>query len=242
MKKRLLSILVLMGILLLFACGQVDNNNGPSTNQMFMRSADPCEVWKRWQTGPAAVITPELRDGKASHMRPAEIIFYSVRENPTNPVTVLTRLQNKGLLNSGFAAFWVIDLRMFEGMDYDLEGGKYPGFYPQTVAWTYQLWINNKKDIPFEKTLEDFQFLYGPEAFKESYAKYAQLMNELCGTSFDLYPSSEGYYTDFYGAVDIEKIQQFLERLDSPLKNDLFNQFPNADNLVDYSDAKTCCK
>ncbi|MEI7426251.1 MAG: hypothetical protein WCK16_05030 [Candidatus Moraniibacteriota bacterium] len=64
---------------------------------MIIRTADPCNAWARpgWQEGSDAVITPELRDGNASYLWPAEIIYFSIMENTTQNITSNKRRDNE---------------------------------------------------------------------------------------------------------------------------------------------------
>lgn len=217
------------------------------------RNADPCNAWARsgWQEGPDAVKTPQLRGGNASHsLSPAEIIYYSAVENsddPTsadakyfvNPVLLLTYLENRDLISKG-KDFEDFEFRLLQACGY---GGdkikKYHGFYPQLVASTYQWRAYQERSFPFEEAQVKYPFT-GSEDFKQTYAKYARLMNFISGTSFSEYPDSNGYYQDFFGVISIEQIQKFLEVTNSPLKEkDLFREQPVKNTVIDYSNMST---
>lgn len=245
-----------LGILLMVLfCVSCD---GSSENTNFvLRSADPCNAWARpgWQEGSGQVVTPELRDGNASHnLWPAEIIYYSVMENSDaitpdsmdsqkvviNPVLILTYLENQNLLSQG-KDYDDFEWRLLKAVGYGGDLKTYNGFYPQLVASTYQWRLFQKRKLSFEKAQEKYPFLLA-QLFQDAYADYARVMNEIAGTSFDLYPTDQGYYQDFFEFVGIEEIQQFLEEMDSPLKEDLFNQSPVLNTVIDYSDMTGYCE
>lgn len=228
--------LMLVLLAFLFSCGKAENCP-------VLRSADPCKAWARpsWQEGTGAVTTQELRNGNASHLLPAEIIYYAVLENTDedsgiliNPVLIIAYLENANLISAGKEE-GDFELRLLEACGY---GGvsikKYHGFYPQLVAATYQWKLFQERKISFEEAQKLFPFTSTKKSFRETYAEYARVMNDVIGTSFPLYPLSQGYYQDFSFMVDAKKIQKFFEKTNSPLKEDLFKQFPSINTKVNY--------
>ena len=205
--KRLSLIVLVMGTMF-FSCGKAGENTT-------LRTADPCNAWARagWQQGADAVVTPELRDGNASHLWPAEIIFYSVIENSdtmttgqgifVNPILLITYLENADLLSKG-KEYGDFELRLLKAVGYSSDKKKYNGFYPQLVASTYQWRQFQKKGLSFEEAQGLYPFV-SSRSFQIAYAEYAQIMNDIIGTNFSAYPSSNGYYRDFFGLVDVDK-------------------------------------
>ena len=263
MKKILFSALILSAFFM--ACKK---SEPPVNEPPVIRSADPCNAWARpsWQTGPGAVITPELRDGRASHLTPAEIIYYSVIENSDsmgkiggifiNPVLIITYLENAQLLTKG-KEHGDFELRLLEACGFgDTTMKKYHGFYPQLVAATYQWRIYQNKGLTFDEAqslytfnpptpFAEAQLLYPfnfETPFSEAYAQYAKIMNDILKTNFSLYPSSLGYLQDFYGLVMIKDIQLLLKQTNSPLQEDIFKQAPVAATVVNYLNLGDYCE
>lgn len=237
-----------MGILCFFSCDGTEQ--GRNNNTAIIRTADPCNAWARpgWQEGSDAVITPELRDGNASHLWPAEIIYFSILENTVqnkgiliNPVLILTYLENSDLLSLGKEA-GDFELRLLKAVGYDSESKKYNGFYPQVVASTYQWRAFQERGLSFSEAQKQYPFMSLAMSFQDAYAKYAEIMNDILGTTFLVYPTSQGYYQDFAGLVDDEKMQLFLEKVASPLRENLFNQSPIKNTAVDYSNTTEYCE
>jgi len=246
MRKFKLLVLA-MGFLCFFSCDGTENGKN---NNAIIRTADPCSAWARpgWQEGSDAVITPELRDGNASHLWPAEIIYFSIMENTVrnkgiliNPVLILTYLENADLLSFG-KEVGDFELRLLKAVGYDSDSKKYAGFYPQLVASTYQWRAFQERGLSFLEAQKLYPFSSSTIiSFQDAYAKYAQIMNDILGTTFLVYPDSQGYYQDFNGLVDDEKMQLFLERVTSPLRENLFNQAPIKNTAVDYSNTSAYC-
>ena len=243
MKKLILSMLV-MGLLFFVGCDGTEHGNSN-----IIRSADPCNAWARpgWQTGPDALVTPELRDGNASHLWPAEIIYYSVLENTLqgiliNPVLVLVYLENADLLSFG-QEYGDFEMRLLKAVGYDVGSNKYNGFFINSVSSTYQWHVYQKRGLSFAEAQKGYPFASSSGiSFSDAYAKYAKIMNDILGTTFSLYPDSKGYYQDFAGLVDVNKIQLFLARVNSPLQNNLFNQPPIQNTVFDYSNPAAFCE
>lgn len=248
MKKILLGVLILSAFLV--TCKKSDS---PISETTTIRSADPCNAWARpsWQTGSGAVITPELRDGRASHLRPAEIIYYSILENSDslnkingifiNPILIITYLENAQLLTKG-KDHGDFELRLLKACGFgDETMKKYHGFYPQLVAATYQWHLYQSKSLTFDEAQALYTF-NSLEPFSEVYARYAQIMNDILDTNYSIHPSSLGYFQDFYGKVTIKDIQLFLESINSPLKDDIFKQPPIKETAIDYSNLGEYCE
>jgi hypothetical protein len=255
MKRNI--FVVLAGLLFCISC----DGSGGDIN-LKLRTADPCDAWARpgWQEGPGRVVTPELRNGNASHdLWPAELIYYSVIENSDvitpnsteeqgvviNPVLILVYLENQKLLSQG-KMYGDFELRLLRAVGYAEYTTKYNGFYPQLVASTYQWRLFQERKQSFEEAQERYPFLSEDQSedqsFQDAYADYAEVMNEIAGTNFELYPADQGYYQDFFGFVGIEEVQRFLERLNSLLREDLFNQPPVFNTVIDYSNMTGYCE
>jgi hypothetical protein len=218
------------------------------------RSADPCDTWAKpgWQSGSDSIKTQALRDGNASHLTPAEIIYFSILENSDNPnidsskyfinpILILVYLEKKNLLTRG-KDLDDFELRLLQAFDYGGEKiKKYHGFYPQTVAATYQWRRFQERNLTFEEAQIAYSFRTD-KSFREFYASYAKIMNEIIGSNYSLYPDSKGYYQDFFKEVGIEDIQKFFEKINSPLKEDLFKQAPVKNSVIDYKNMIDYCE
>jgi hypothetical protein len=247
MKKLILSMLA-MGLLFFVGC---DGTEHRASDNAIIRTADPCNAYDRpgWKSGPDAVITPELQGGNASHLWPAEIIYYSVLENTLpsqgiliNPVLVLVYLENADLLSFG-QEYGDFEMRLLKAVGYDATSNKYNGFYPQLVSSTYQWRVYQKRGLSFAEAQKGYPFASSSGiSFSDAYAKYAKTMNDILGTTFSLYPDSRGYYQDFAGLVDANKIQLFLARIGSSLQGNLFNQPPVQTTVFDYSNPAPFCE
>lgn len=233
-------------MLFFVSCG---NDNGEN-NTNGLRTADPCNAWSRagWMEGPESIITPELRDGKASHMWPSDIVYYSVLENTIqsqgiliNPVLILVYLENADLLSFD-KDVGDFEMRLLWAVGYDVDSKIYNGFYPQLVAATYQFQAFQKRGLSFEAAQISYPFISARMSFSDAYAKYAKVMNDILGTSLSLHPDSRGYYQDFSGLVDSGKIQLFFERVGSPLRENIFNQFPIQNTLINYANMSAYCE
>lgn len=248
MIKILFSALLLSAFFM--ACKK---SGGPTNEPPIIRNADPCSAWARpsWQTGPGAIITAELREGRASHLTPAEIIYYSVLENSDsmgkiggifiNPMLIITYLENAQLLTKG-KEHGDFELRLLEACGFgDTSMKKYHGFYPQLVAATYQWRIYQTRGLTFAEAQLLYPFNF-ETPFAEAYARYAKIMNDILKTNFSLYPSSLGYFQDFYGLVMINDIQLLLKKINSHLQEDIFKQAPVAVTAVNYLNLGDYCE
>lgn len=246
--KRIVFLLLLLTIFLASCGGEAVN--GDVDKYFGRRSADPCNAWARpgWIEGPERVNTEELRNGNASHnLSPAEIVYYSVAENTIgvykiNPVLILTYLENADLLSQG-KEYGDFESRLLKAVSY---GGadvkKYNGFYPQLVASTFQWYAYQKRGVSFADVQKLYPFI-STRPFAEAYAEYARIMNGIAGTTFSESPDSRGYYQDFSGMASKENIQEFFEKVNSPLKEeDLFRQWPMPSMLVNYVCTKDFCE
>ena len=199
------------------------------------RSADPCEKWRDWQKGPARVITPELRGGKASHsLSPAELVFYSAKENNINPVLLLAIMEDQQRLDSlPRQVENDFEGRLFFALNYAVcpvvnWAGFYGGFYPQLVASSYILWANWLYGVPLEEVYASSSFAGDPENLKRIYAEIVTEISAITGDwHYQPYPVESGYYLDFRGKkMKPAIIQKFLERTKSSLRDRKLFQRP----------------
>lgn len=211
-----------------------------------LRSADPYEKWRDWQEGPARVITPELRDGNASHdLSPAEIIYYSAKENDINPVLLLAKLQDEqsllmqGKEFSSAAGDFEQRLEKATGLGVYDSGPtlKWYGFYPQLVGSSYQWSVYKNQGLSFKQAYEIYTTGAGKyEGFTRAggiYAGVAEKMNAVAGTAYDPRPDSDGYYGDFRD-ITFDDIQRLLDKYNGELSNEnLFGETPISES-VDY--------
>ncbi len=213
------------------------------------RSADPENKYLNYQgDSPVRINTPELRDGNASHnLSPAEIISYSATENAINPLLLLTKLQQEQSL-------------LTQGKDYSNEAGdfesrllkatgvgvndggaisKWFGFYPQTVAASYEWHMSRSGNQTLAEAMKEYTS--NPDAYQQLvdlYANYAEKINGIAGTTYATHPPTSGYYNDFTD-ITAEHIQSFLE-LDefsggALSQKDLFREAPIENSQVDYA-------
>lgn len=184
-------------------------------------SADPHEMWRNWQSGTAAVKTQQLRDGRASTLSPAEIIYYSAQENGTNPVTIITKLQGEQGLIEGNYGGDELKNRLELATGYGARvGAKWFGFYPQVVGLSYQFDLFAKQNMPFAMAYQTYtQDIRGPfSQFQVIYAKYAAALNRIAGTNYSTSPADQGYYRDFLN-VGPQAIQSLLQQMGGTLSN-----------------------
>lgn len=184
---------------------------------------DPASKWSGWQSGPAAVNTPELRDGRVYKLSPAQIIYYSAKENGLNPLLLLVKLQaEQGLIKNSYSDT-ELQRRLDRAVGYGvLESNptatKWFGFYPQLVGMSYEFsQMRKKKDFhaafleytPHEDKYKELQTIY---------AQYAVVMNRVSGRHYSASPGSSGYLDDFRD-VSAQHIQAFLGEFPGALKN-----------------------
>ena len=184
-------------------------------------SADPHEMWRNWQSGTAAVKTQQLRDGRASTLSPAEIIYYSAQENGTNPVTIITKLQGEQGLVEGNYGGDELKNRLELATGYGARvGAKWFGFYPQVVGLSYQFDLFAKQNMSFATAYQTYtQDIRGPfSQFQVIYAKYAAALNRIAGTNYSTSPADQGYYRDFLN-VGPQAIQSLLQQMGGTLSN-----------------------
>ncbi|MEK7990045.1 MAG: S-layer homology domain-containing protein, partial [Thiotrichaceae bacterium] len=235
---------------------QNTSENDTNDTGVCWRSADPQEKYKIYDNNDNPVTTAEIMGGKASHdLSPAEIIYYSAKENTLNPVLLLAKLQQEqSLLTQGkdwSNAAGNFEERLYRAMGvgtYDSgETTKWYGFYPQIVSAAYEWYLSRERD---KKSLQDGlkEYTSNPDAYQQLldfYADYAGKMNTITGTSFETYPdisSTGGYYNDFRN-ITADNIQTFLELSafgSGALSNvNLFREPPIEDNSINYCDSNT---
>jgi len=204
-----------------------------------LRNADYQERWRVFDAGSDPVKTPQLRGGNASHnLSPAELIYYTAKENNLNPVLLLGKLQDEQSLiaqgkNQGDFE-WRLARACGYGMKDSGDDRKYYGFYPQLVGTTFQ--FAKWRHLNFKTAYETFTTGAGKHDFfvRQIYPPYATRMNSIAGTSYATTPASSGYYHDFR-EISIDHIQRFLEAYDGALKErDLFRQRPLSNTQVVY--------
>jgi len=196
---------------------------GGSTTGQY--NADPCEVHIRF----GAMAESVLMNGNASHnLTPAELIYYSARENNINPVLLLVKLQDEqSLLTKGEGAISDYAWALLRATGYGATDGgditKWYGFYPQLVSCTYQFNKWRNAGWTFRTSYETYTTGAGKydNFVNVLYPVYAQKMNQVAGKNYATKPSNSGYYNDFKD-VTIQHIQSFLEAYSGSLKNDLF--------------------
>ncbi|ASM78058.1 hypothetical protein VITFI_CDS2280 [Vitreoscilla filiformis] len=203
-------------------------------------TADPYEKWKGWQTGSAAVSTPELRDGNVYNLTPAQIIYYAALENNINPVLLLTKLQAEQSLISQSYKQPELGRKLERAVGYgytDSNPGdsRWAGFYPQLVGLSYEFSEMRKK-----LSFHDAFLSYTPREekyveFVNIYAGYAQKMNAISGRSYSVRPTSSGY-TDDFRDVSAAHIQSFLNLFGGNLKGT--SLFPRDMDPLPRFDAK----
>jgi len=204
-----------------FNVGQPAPQSAPPQSSSGQLSADPNGMWRNWQSGAAAVKTPQLRDGKASTLSPAEIIYYSAQENGTNPVTIISKLQGEQGLIEGNYAGEDLRKRLELATGYGARvGEKWFGFYPQVVGLSYQFNQFAQQKLTFAVAYQTYtQDARGPfSQFQSLYAKYATALNRIAGTNYPVTPGDQGYYRDFMN-VGPQAIQSLLQQMGGTLGN-----------------------
>lgn len=184
---------------------------------------DPASRWKTWQGGSAAVKTPALRDGNVYKLTPAEIIYWSARENDLNPLLLLVKLQaEQGLIQNAYPVS-ELQRRLDRAVGYGVfesspSTTNWGGFYPQLVGMSYEFsQMRKKKDFHsafLEYTPHEDKYL----ELQNIYSKYALQLNQVSGKNYATTPSSTGYLSDFRDVSTLH-IQMFLERFAGNLKN-----------------------
>lgn len=187
---------------------------------------DPTQKWKNpdWMPGgKAAIVTPELRDGRVYQLTPAQIIYYSAKENGVNPLLLLVKIQaEQSLIKQTFDAA-TLERKLSRVVGYgiperDIFLEKWPGYYPQLVGMSYEFWTMAKKKDFHSAFLE-----YTPHEDKYTelvnmYQEYAPVLNRVAGKNYPARPQSSGYLYDFRD-VNADHIQSFLDNYAGPLKN-----------------------
>ena len=184
-------------------------------------SADPHEMWRKWQDGTARVNTRQLRDGLASTLSPAEIIYFSALENNINPVLIMTKIQGEQSLIGSVYSGQQLNEKLELATGYGARiGAKWYGFYPQVVGLSYQFDLFAKQGMAFRTAYETYtQDSRGPYSqFQKIYADYAVALNRIAGTNFPTTPDDNGYYRDFRN-LSPQQIQTCLQQMGGALAN-----------------------
>lgn len=207
-----------------------------SQNTQGLRSADYNNTWKN--LGPFNQAT--LQNGNASHnLSPAELIYYAAKENDSNPVLLLAKLQDEqSLLTKGKEGDfeWRLARACGYGMADSGDNPKYYGFFPQVVATTYQFNLYRQRGKNFQEAYQSFTTGAGKYSnfVNVLYPPYALAMKQISGRSYAQKPAGEGYFKDFRD-ISLEHVQRFLEQYSGALKErDLFKQKPLASEKVKY--------
>ena len=137
-------------------------------------------------------ILSEIQDDKAKNMSPAELIFYSAKENSLNPVLLLAKLQKEqNLITKSFsdeAQQYSLDRATgYKHTNSDPDGDPiYKGFFAQSVAMTFQYDISRGLGYSLRKAYDSYTHAGNPQAQEESFAvffdiytKYVATMNEI---------------------------------------------------------------
>ncbi len=191
--------------------------------------ADPDNVGTTlFSAGPNKLVRAELRDGRPKSMSPAEIIYWSAKENNVNPLLLVVKMQHeKDLLEPSFAdSEWQTRLNGATGFTaFDrLNGGMtMRGFFPQLVATSFQFdkWRNEFPtfDAGFKLYSSDTS---ATATVKTLYAQYTPLFNRITGKSYSAAPAGNGlgYYNDFRdAAIGPQHIQSLLDTFPTKLKD-----------------------
>jgi len=194
------------------------------SSQQLPYSADPYQKWQNWQDAGAATIwTPELRDGNVYYLSPAEVIYYSAMENSLNPLLLLVKLQAEQSLIERPYVQPELARRLERAVGYGYldsnpSTSKWPGFYPQLVAMSYEF-----TTMRLKMNFHDAFIEYTPSEIKYTelvgiYAKYAEKMNAIAKKKYAVNPTSFGYLNDFRDITPAH-IQAFLTAYSGPLSN-----------------------
>lgn len=202
-----------------------------------IRSADPLNKSIEWSSGKDELVMEQLKNGNPAHnLSPAELIFYCARENNCNPVLLLALLENQDLLGQedGFGDF---ELRLYHACNYEVNSGKYNGFFPQLVASTFQFWLDRENGMSFAESYQaNFAGRYTLAEYMAIYAGIVDQINQQTGSDFPTNPDpTTSDILDHFHDLNIEQIQSYLESCpDTALKREgLFRESPRT-NSVQY--------
>lgn len=185
---------------------------------------DPETWWKKWQTGASKVNTAQLRDGKVSSMSPAEIIYWSSKENSVNPVLAMAKIQGESSLIEKRYSSSDLQSKLFMATGYGAKKNQHPwkGFYPQVVGLTYQIDLDMRKN---GKNIQTWFNGYTQDnnaanyaTFTGIYKKYAVAMNKIAGTNYSSTPNTKGYLENF-NTITVDHVQRFLNSQNGELIN-----------------------
>jgi hypothetical protein len=237
-------------ILLALSIPMVFSNYSFAATKICWRSADPHNNYLKFQdkTASTQLNTDELKDGDASHnLSPAELIYYSAKENDINPVLLLAKLQDEQSLLTQGKNHGDFEHRLERATGYGIRdtspSDDWLGFYPQLVGSTYQWHLYRESSLNFKDAYEKYTTGEGKyTGFTQEdglYADVAKNMNAVAGTTYEVQPESTGYYNDFRKNITITHIQKFLELADysgGALNNEkLFREPPIEKSQVTYT-------
>lgn len=215
-----------------------------------IRVSDPLNKWKDYQEGSNRVNTPELRDGLVQNLSPAEIIYYtSIKENPINPVLVLTKLQDEQSLIQQDYTGLDLEKKLLRSLGYGSynsgDTSQWYGFYPQVVSMTYQFYQFKDSGKSFKDAYNTYTQNSTADKYSEfigKYSEYEAVMNNIAHTKYKATNNNGGYYNDF-SELSVKEIQLFLDQFTGVLKNkNLFkikpyvNSFKYNDTTINYPD------
>jgi len=184
---------------------------------------DPTNKWQSWQSSANSVRTPQLRNGNIFKLTPAEIIYYSAKENNVNPLLLIVKLQHEASLISQTNGDYQRQLDRSTGFDFKdskPKASSYAGFYPQLVAASFQFNLWKQRYQTFESGLVSYSTdRNAPNVIRNLYIQYAPQLNKIAGTNYTTTPSNWQYVDDFRN-ISIAHIQTFLDQQqNSQLKN-----------------------
>lgn len=193
-----------------------------------IRNADPYNKYVAYDSG---ITTSALKSGNASHnLSPAELVYYSSKENNINPLLLLAKLQDEQSLITKGKDYADFERRLLRATGYGaLDSGDNPkwyGFFPQVVSATLKLSDFRKNGYTFDNAYKTYTTGAGKyDGFISNiYPVYAAKMNSISGKNYSTKPTSSGYYNDFRD-ISISNIQSFLDSYPGALKEtDLFRQ------------------
>ncbi len=221
--------------------GVISINGTTPVSDSKWRSADFQNAWERLGT----LDTPEISNGRASHLSPAEIIYYSAKENSINPVLLIAKLQDEQSLITQSKNWGTTDFewRLARACGYgatdsgDIKTTTYYGFFPQLVSTSYQFEKNRKAyQGSFQRAYASFTTGSGKYTsfINTLYPKYAKEMNRVAQKNYSEWPSDLGYFKDFRD-ISVQDIQRFLDLFDGALKEkDLFRQPGFTNSRIQY--------
>ena len=168
------------------------------------------------------VHTPVLVNGNVYMLTPAEVIYYSAKENSVNPVLVLAKIQHEQGLITNPSPSKGLQAALDDAVGYSHYDGagapasKYTGFYPQLVAMTFQFQQNLKNQGNFLAGYSTDSTALGK--VQTLYKSYAVSMNHIAGTSYAAALNGITGNLDDFSQISVADIQKFLASQSGRLK------------------------